>query len=127
MMIVFRVLTLSRYSRGRIGYSGKIFAPETNSLALSQSQIHIRVVEVLILKNNICLGKDFLTLVSAEEAAGGDPVAPSSLRPDTEPEGDRLCEAAAAGGRGAPACSESADCCLDDDMATTVKHSNYTI
>ena len=65
-------------------------------------------------------------MVSAEEAAGGDPVAPSSLRPDTEPEGDRLCEAETAG-MGAPACSESADCCLEDDMATTVMHSNYTI
>ena len=50
----------------------------------------------------------FLTLVSAEVAAGGEPAeadaAPSSLAPDMEPEGVLLCEGA---------CNESPESCFD--------------
>ena len=47
-------------------------------------------------------------MVSADDAAGGEPAAPSSLTPDKDPEGDLLCAGAGA------ACSESPDSCLDD-------------
>ena len=47
-------------------------------------------------------------MVSADDAAGGEPATPSSLTPDKDPEGDLLCAGAGA------ACSESPDSCLDD-------------
>ena len=64
----------------------------------------------------------YLTLVSADDAAGGDPAAPSSLTLDMDPEGDLLCA-----GAGAAACSESPDSCLDDMTISQSHRTHYSL